>query len=407
MINKTSPKVLLLENIHPSAAQQLREHQLQVDLKKDALSITQLQKQLQKYQLLGIRSRTQINSEALQYTQELLAIGIFGIGYNHVDLQACQQSGIAVFNAPYSNTRSVVELTLGNIIALARRSFDRSMNLHQGNWQKSADHCFELRGKTLGIIGYGNIGSQLSVLAESLGMQVIYYDIVEKLPLGNARKCRTLNELLKKSDIVTVHVDGNSQNTDLISQPQFELMKPGALFLNLSRGHIVQVQDLAKSLTTGHLGGAAIDVYPEEPKSNGPGFQTLLQNLPNVILTPHIGAATSEAQQNIAQFMSDKLLNFLHTGDTTLSLNFPQLQLPRPNGFHRISHIHQNVPGVLANINSTLAKYKLNIEGQYLKTNDTIGYVVTDVNKPVKAKVIKELSAISQTIKVRIVNGNW
>ena len=399
-------KALLLENIHLQAAEQLREQGIGADTFDQALTPSKLNQKLPGYHFLGIRSRTTINPQVLQYTKELLAIGIFGIGYNHVDLKACQHSGIAVFNAPYSNTRSVVELTLGNIIALARRSFDRSTQLHQGNWQKSADQCFELRDKTLGIIGYGNIGSQLSVLAENLGMRVIYYDITEKLPLGNARKCQTMNELLQTADIITVHVDGRPENTNLISNSQFQLMKPGVLFLNLSRGFVVQVDDLVKSLRTGRLGGAAIDVYPEEPKSNGPGFHTPLQKLPNVILTPHIGAATAEAQQNIARFMADKLLDYLRTGDTTLSLNFPQLQLPKPNSFYRISHIHKNVPGVLANINSIIAKHKLNIEGQYLKTNETIGYVVTDVNKPVTTKVLQELKHIDNTVKVRLINGN-
>ena len=309
--------------------------------------------------------------------------------------------GIAVFNAPFSNTRSVVELTLAELIVLARRVPEKNPKMHRGEWDKSASGSFEIRGKTLGIIGYGNIGAQLSVLAEAVGLKVIYYDTAEKLQLGNATKYKNLDELLPLADIVTLHIDGRPENQDFFGEKEFGLMKKGALFINNARGHVVSVPALAAALRSGHLGGAAIDVFPYEPKTNQESFESELRGLPNVLLTPHIGGSTAEAQRNIAEFVPERIMEYVNTGNTQQSVNFPNIQLPVQPG-HRLIHIHTNVPGVLANINNVLAQHHVNILGQYLKTNELIGYVITDINREYDHDVIQALREVEHTIKFRV-----
>lgn len=399
---KNRINVLLLENIHPIASEIFKAEGYSVETLPKALDENQLSNYLRNVSILGVRSKTALSKGVLQSTDKLIAVGVYAIGTNHIDLKTASLQGISVFNAPYSNTRSVVELTIGNIIALYRKVFEKSTMLHRGIWDKSAADCHEIRGKTLGIIGYGNIGSQLSVIAEDLGMKVLFYDIADKLVLGNAEKCSTLEQLLKSADIITVHVDGRPENNHLISKKEFALMKDGVLFLNLSRGNIVDINALASYIKSKKIAGSAIDVYPYEPKQNGESFSSSLQNLPNTILTPHIGAGTVEAQERIGEFVTRKIINYINEGATTLSLSMPNVQVPAMQHAHRLLHIHRNSPGVLAKINSILAKNDINIEGQFLKTNEDIGYVITDVNKKHDKKVIEELKNISETIKLRI-----
>jgi D-3-phosphoglycerate dehydrogenase len=331
-----------------------------------------------------------------------MAIGAFCIGTNHIDLATCQEKGIVVFNAPFSNTRSVVELAIGEIIMLIRNIPDRSQAMHQGIWNKSARGSYEIRGKQLGIIGYGNIGSQLSILAESLGLKVCYYDIREKQALGNAKKCDTLDELLIQSDIVSLHIDGRRDNTHFIGIREFELMKEGVIFLNLSRGQVVDINALKDHIRSGKVVGTAVDVFPAEPKSNDESFISELRGLPNTLLTPHIGGSTLEAQENIAQFVPFKIIEYINAGNTTNSVNFPELQLPVLKDAHRLIHIHHNVPGILARINNILANHNINVVGQYLKTNEKIGYMILAVNKEYDRQVIKEFRKIENTIRFRV-----
>ena len=399
---KNRIKVLLLENIHPDAQQTFKEEGYTVESISKSLSEEQLCEAIRDVSILGIRSKTQITEKVLNNAGKLLSIGAFCIGTNQIDLKGCMAKGVAVFNAPFSNTRSVVELALGEIILLMRNIFDKSKDLHSGKWNKSAASSYEVRGKKLGIIGYGNIGTQLSILAEDLGMDVYFYDKIDKLALGNTKKCDTLKELLKKCDIITVHIDGDASNENFISEKEFKQMKNGVIFLNLSRGHVVDIKALVKNITSGKINGAAVDVYPEEPLENTNEFKNELQNLPNVILTPHIGGSTEEAQKNIADFVPDKIIDFINSGNSFFSVNFPNLQLPSFEKAHRLIHIHDNVPGILAKINLTLSDHNINIMGQYLKTNETIGYVITDIDKNYKAEVIKELKNIPHTIKFRV-----
>ncbi len=399
---KSKIKVLLLENIHSKAVERFRKEGYQIEEIKSALSEKELEEKIADVSILGIRTRTSITPRVLQKARKLLAIGTFTVGFNHVDLAESAKRGIVVFNAPHSNTRSVAELALGEMIMLVRRIADKSALLHKGIWDKSAEGSHEIRGKTLGIVGYGNIGSQVSVLAEQLGMKVIFYNTSEKLALGNARRCRNLKELLKEADIVTIHVSGKPENHNLIGKPELSLMKKGALFLNLSRGFVVDLSALAAALETGHIAGAAVDVYPSEPENNNKKLHVPLQGLKNVILTPHIAGSTAEAQLAIGEFVSEKIIQFVNSGSTVLSLNFPEVQLPALRHGHRLIHIHENKPGVLASINSVLGTNKINIEGQFLKTNDYIGYVITDVGKKYDPVVIKELRNISGTIRLRI-----
>lgn len=398
---KNRIKVLLLENPDARATELFTQEGYQVERVPGGLDEDELIERIEGVSILGIRSKTQVTERVLEAANRLIAIGAFCIGTNQIDLPAARRRGVAVFNAPFSNTRSVVELALGEIIMLARRIPEKSPKMHVGEWDKSAKGAFEIRGKKLGIVGYGNIGSQLSVVAEAVGMQVLYFDVAEKLQLGNAVKCRTLEELLPQADVVTLHIDGRPDNKHYFGAAEFALMKPGALFLNNARGHVVDVPALADALRSGHLGGAAIDVFPYEPKTNHEPFENELRGLPNVLLTPHIGGSTAEAQRNIAEFVPERIMAFINTGNTQQSVNFPNIQLPAQPG-HRLIHIHTNVPGVLARINNVLASHHVNILGQYLKTNEQIGYVITDIDKEYDQEVIKALRAVEHTIKFRV-----
>nr|PZN50339.1 MAG: phosphoglycerate dehydrogenase [Bacteroidota bacterium] len=394
--------MLLLENVHPVAVARLREEGFNVETEKKALSEDELCERIKDVSVLGIRSKTQVTRRVLDNAKRLMVIGAFCIGTNQIDLKAATEKGIAVFNAPFSNTRSVVELAVGEMIMLIRNIPDKSVKMHQGIWDKSAKGSYEVRGKKLGIIGYGNIGTQLSVLAEALGMKVLYYDREEKLALGNAVKCRSLNELLEQADVVTLHVDGRESNTNMIGPREFELMKNGVIFLNLSRGHVVDINALRENILSGKVAGCGIDVFPEEPASNDEEFVSPLRGLPNTILTPHIGGSTSEAQENIGYFVPAKIADYINTGSTSNSVNFPNLTLPTLKDAHRLIHIHENVPGVIARINRLLADTGVNIVGQYLKTNEQIGYVITDINKAYDKEVIKALRKVEHTIKFRV-----
>lgn len=394
--------VLLLEKIHPVAGARLREAGYPVREVPASLSGTELKAHLGDVAVVGIRSKTQLTREVLDAAPELVAVGAFCIGTNQIDLDACLERGIPVFNAPFANTRSVVEMALGEMIVLFRDILRKSSLLHEGVWQKSAPGAREIRGKRLGIVGYGNIGAQLSVLAEGLGMEVRYYDVAEKLAMGNARPAYSLGELLEWSDVVTVHVDGSPENENLFGAAEFARMKKGSVFINLARGHVVELDALRDALDSGHLKGAALDVFPYEPKEDGVPFSSPLQGYRNVILTPHIGGSTEEAQEAIGRFVPDKLMAFLEKGSTNLSVNFPNLQLPELRGSHRLVHVHRNVPGILARISRTLADREINIVGQYLKTNEQIGYVITDVGHDYEEEVIAELRAIPDTIRMRV-----
>ncbi|HNV28553.1 MAG TPA: phosphoglycerate dehydrogenase [Cyclobacteriaceae bacterium] len=399
---KNRINVLLLENVHPYAVEAFKAEGFNVEVYPAGLDEDELCEKITNVSVLGIRSKTMVTAKVLASANRLMTIGAFCIGTNQIDLKEATKRGIAVFNAPYSNTRSVVELVIGEIIMLIRNITDKSAKMHNGIWDKSAKGSFEIRGKKLGIVGYGNIGSQLSVLAESLGMKVFYYDREERLALGNATKCKSMKELLEQSDIVSLHVDGRKENTNLFGKKEFDMMKKGVIFLNLSRGHVVDIAALKQNIQSGKVAGCAVDVFPHEPKSNDEEFVSELRGLPNTILTPHIGGSTLEAQENIAQFVSGKFLDYINTGGTSNSVNFPNLSLPILENAHRLIHIHSNVPGILAKINQILATNGINIVGQYLKTNESIGYVITDINKEYNKEVIKELRAIEHTIKFRV-----
>lgn len=399
---KNRIKVLLLENIHPDAAATFKEEGYQVELLGHSLPEDELCKAIEDVSIIGIRSKTKLTRKVLDHAQRLIGVGAFCIGTNQIDLEACLERGIAAFNAPYSNTRSVVELVIGEIILLMRGIPDKNRLMHEGKWLKSAKNSNEIRGKTLGIIGYGNIGAQLSVLAEALGMKVLYYDHVDKLALGNAVRCNSMKEVLKKSDIVTLHVDGDPLNRGIFGAKEFKQMKQGSLFLNLSRGFVVDVEALRDMIESGHIRGASVDVFPKEPRSNDESFTSPLQGLPNTILTPHIGGSTMEAQVDIASYVPDKLISYINTGNSFASVNFPNLQLPSQQRYHRLIHIHRNIPGILAQINRILSEHDCNIVGQYLKTNETIGYVITDIDKKYDKEVTKALRKIENTIKFRV-----
>ncbi|HRP38862.1 MAG: phosphoglycerate dehydrogenase [Chitinophagales bacterium] len=401
---KEKIKVLFLENISDAAVEEI-QHAGYINIRKvsGALSEAELIKELKDVHLLGIRSKTQITEKVLQKANKLLAIGCYCIGINQVNLKAASANGVAVFNSPYSNTRSVAELVIGLSIMLIRKVIDKNNAAHKGVWQKDAKGSFELRGKTLGIIGYGNIGSQVSVMAEALGMNVLFYDVESKLPLGNASSARTLKELLSKSNIVTLHVPSDKTTHNLLNETTLTQMKKGAILINHSRGDVVDIPALKKALESGHLSGAAIDVFPVEPEKNGASFKTELAGLSNVILTPHVGGSTEEAQYNIGLDVTSKLLNYLERGITTGSHSIPPLNLTPQANTHRILHVHKNVPGVLGQINSQLSKHKINILGQYLKTNEDIGYVVLDVDTKLSKEALSVLKEIDETIKVRAV----
>ncbi len=398
---KNRIRALLLEDVDPVGAQLLREEGYQVETLSGSLDQNELAERVADINILGIRSKTRVTPQVLENAKRLIGIGAFCVGTNEVDLLNCTQRGIAVFNAPFSNTRAVVELALGAIISLARRVPERSARLHAGVWEKSTSGSFEIRGKKLGLVGYGNIGAQLSVLAEAVGMHVLYFDVAEKLQLGNAAKCRSLHELLQQADVVSIHVDGRAENANLIGAAEFAAMKPGAVFLNLSRGHVVDLSALAQALRSGHISGAALDVFPVEPKNNQEPFESELRGMPNVILTPHVGGSTAEAQRNIAQFVPERIIAYMNTGNTQQCVNLPNLQLPVQQA-HRLIHLHANVPGVLASINNLLAAHRVNILGQYLKTNEQVGYVITDIDKEYNPDVVGELRKVEHTIKFRV-----
>jgi D-3-phosphoglycerate dehydrogenase len=399
---KSRINILLLENVHPIGIELMKAEGYNVEVISSALSEDELAEKIKKVSVLGIRSKTQVTKKVLENANRLMAIGAFCIGTNQIDLETCQEKGIAVFNAPFSNTRSVVELAIAEIIFLMRKMLDKAISMHKGNWDKSASGSFEIRGKKLGIIGYGNIGSQLSVLAENMGLDVYYYDVIERLALGNATKIDALDELLETCDVISLHVDGRKENELLINEEKIALMKKGSYLINLSRGHVVDVAALRDALTSGHLAGACIDVFPSEPKNNSEPFESELIGLPNTILSPHIGGSTLEAQKNIAHFVPGKIIEYINTGNTYNSVNFPNIQLPFLKNAHRLIHIHLNEPGIMARINKILADYDINIVGQYLKTNEKIGYVITDIDKAYSSKVIDDLKAIEGTIRFRV-----
>ncbi len=397
-------RMLLLENIHPAAVERLEEAGYSVETVKGALDEDELIDRIKGVHVLGIRSKTNVTPAVLDAADRLLAVAAFCIGTNQIDLDACAARGVAVFNAPYSNTRSVVELAIGLTITLMRDVVDKSAAMHVGKWNKSAEGSRELRGKTLGIVGYGAIGSQLSVLAEALGMRVVFHDLSERLALGNAKRMRSLDALLAEADVVSLHVDGRRENTNLIGAAQFQTMRPGTLFLNLSRGHVVDIGALAQAIGSGRVGGAALDVFPEEPRTNADPFDSPLMGLKNVILTPHIGGSTEEAQEAIAEFAAERLLGYLNRGDTTFCVNLPNVQLAEVSGGHRILHIHRNQPGVMAELNRELSAAGLNILGQHLKTDERTGYVITDVDRDYDPQALRVLKNLAGTLRFRLLH---
>ncbi|MFN4288451.1 MAG: phosphoglycerate dehydrogenase [Brevundimonas sp.] len=395
-------RVLLLEGVHPLAVRRLTDEGYSVEVRDGALDEAALIEAVRGVHVLGVRSKSEVSARVIEAADRLLAVGAFCIGVNQIDLEACRRRGIAVFNAPHSNTRSVVELAIGHIIALSRGVIDHDRRMKSGLWQKSASGAHEVRGKTLGIVGYGAIGTQLSVLAETLGMSVVFHDLVERLALGNAWRARTLDEVLRVSDVVSLHVDGRASNAHLIGAREITAMKRGAALINLSRGHVLDLDAAAEALRSGQLSGLALDVYPHEPAANGPGFECPLAGLANVILTPHIGGSTEEAQAAIADFAAERLLAYLGRGDTTFCVNLPNVQLAEVSGAHRILHIHENRPGVLADLNRALSEAGLNILGQHLKTLDDVGYVITDVDADYDPAHMRRLKDNPATLRFRL-----
>jgi D-3-phosphoglycerate dehydrogenase len=396
-------RVLLLESVHPAAEQILRSSGFDVEAVGRALDEDELVERIAGVQLLGIRSKTHVTHRVLEAADELIAIGAFCIGTNQIDVAAASSRGVAVFNAPFSNTRSVVELAIAEIIAMTRRLTEKNDLMHNGVWDKSAEGAHEVRGRTLGIVGYGNIGSQLSVLAENLGMKVLFFDTQDKLALGNARRCLSMKELLAEADVVTLHVDGRPTNKNFFSEADFATMRPGSLFLNLSRGFVVDYAALRKHIESGHISGAAVDVFPVEPKGRGDEFVSELRGLPNVILTPHIGGSTEEAQEDIGRFVAGKFRDFVLDGSTGMSVNVPGLTLPRPTNTLRMIHFHHNVPGVLARVNGLLADGGVNVEAQLLGTRGDLGYVVTDSASGTTQAIVDAIRALPETIRLRII----
>ncbi|HEX8435144.1 phosphoglycerate dehydrogenase [Archangium sp.] len=397
-------KVLLLENIHVSAEEMLAAEGFSVERLKGAFKPEELEERIQGVHLLGIRSKTNVFEPALAKAPNLLAVGAFCIGTNQVDLKSANRHGVPVFNAPFSNTRSVAELVIAEIIMLTRQLGDRSREVHAGQWRKVATGSHEVRGKTLGIIGYGHIGSQLGVLAEAMGMRVIFYDVMTKLPLGNTRSMPTLNDLLENSDFVTLHVPATPSTEWMIGETQLKRMRPGSYLINASRGTVVDIPALARALKSGHLAGAAVDVYPEEPETNSDGFVTELQGLPNVILTPHIGGSTEEAQAAIGKEVATSLIKYVKAGATTGAVNFPQVEAPLIPGTHRILNVHRNVPGVLRDINKIVSDLNANIHAQVLSTDANIGYLVMDLDQDVANPVCEAIAGLKTDIKTRILS---
>lgn len=392
-------KALLLENVHPAALDLLTERGIEVTSLDGALEGEELIQALNGIDILGIRSRTYVTKDVINACPQLKTIGAFCIGTNQIDVAHATQAGIPVFNAPFSNTRSVVELVIGEIIALARHLTDQNTKMQEGIWVKSAKGAHEVRGRTLGIVGYGNIGSQLSVLAESLGMRVVFYDIADKLALGNAVRCETLDELLRISDVVSLHVDGRKENTGFFTRDMINAMKPRAFLMNLCRGMVVDMDGLKEALESGHIAGAAIDVFPQEPANSGDEFVCQLQGIDNVILTPHIGGSTAEAQEDIGQYVAGKLVDYSLFGATSMSVNIPQVHMDT-SGVSRILHHHANVPGVLAKVNTIYSSHGVNVETQQLSTRGTVGYAVTDIDAPMTDELLGELESLPETIRV-------
>lgn len=397
-------RVLLLESIHPSAVKLLESQGFDVKTMKGALKPDELVEAIRGVHLLGIRSKTTVLEPVLRSSPELLAVGCFCIGTNQVDLKAANHHGTPVFNAPFSNTRSVAELVIAEVVMLSRHLADRIQEMHAGKWRKVALGSREIRGKTLGIVGYGHIGSQVGVLAESLGMRVVYYDIATKLPLGNNANAGTLEALLEVSDFVTLHVPETTQTQNLIGEAQLQRMKKGAALINNARGTVVDIGALAGALKEGHLSGAAVDVFPTEPESNLDGFVTPLQGLNNVIMTPHIGGSTEEAQESIGREVASSLLKFARTGSTTGAVNFPQVELPPNPGTHRILNVHRNVPGVLRDINKLVSDLNANIHAQVLATDAAIGYLIMDLDQDVAGEVCRQVAELDTDITTRIVS---
>ncbi len=400
---KEKIKILLVENISPTAVSEFHKAGYsQIEELIPALEEKDLIEKIKDVHILGIRSKSQITKNVIDNANKLIGIGAFCIGTNQIDLDASTSQGIAVFNSPYSNTRSVAELILAFSIVLIRKIPEKNQGAHIGEWLKDASGCYELRGKTLGIIGYGHIGSQVSVLAEALGLRVTYYDIEPKLPLGNAMSLNSLEELLSISDIVTLHVPGNETTKNMLDEIHLKMLKRGSIVLNLARGDVMDLNALRRMIETGHVMGVAVDVFPHEPKGKDEAFVSPLQGLKNVILTPHIGGSTVEAQQNIGLDVATKLVNYLDSGSSVGSVSIPALNLPVQKNTNRILHIHQNVPGVMSEINGTLSRLNVNIMGQFLKTNDQIGYVVLDVEKQENTELLNELKKVKSTLRSRV-----
>ncbi len=402
-LEKSKIKFLLLEGVHPSAVETLEQSgYTNVECHPKALPPEELKAAIAGAHFVGIRSRTQLSSEILSHAKKLVAVGCFCIGTNQVDLRSATERGVAVFNAPFSNTRSVAELVIAEAILLLRGIAEKNAAAHRGQWMKSATNAFEIRGKRLGIIGYGNIGMQLGVMAEGLGMQVQFYDVVNKLPLGNARQVPSLNQLLAHSDVVSLHVPETASTRMMIGQAELAQMPAGSILVNASRGTVVDIDALAASLESGHLGGAGIDVFPVEPRSNEDEFVSPLRRFNNTFLTPHIGGSTVEAQENIGMEVAEKLARYSDNGTTTSSVNFPEVALPEHAGSHRLLHIHHNVPGVMSAINNVFSENNLNVSAQYLQTNDSIGYVVIDIDAEYSDIALAKLAAIEGTIRSRV-----
>ena len=399
---KSKINVLLLEKLDKYAEEKFQKEGYNVEIFEGSLDEVELIKKIKNISILGIRSKTVISKKVIDSAERLLSIGAFCIGTNQIDLKHCSNNGIAVFNAPYSNTRSVVEIVIAQIINLLRSIVKKSNEMHDGKWSKDSINSHEIRNKTIGIIGYGNIGSQLSVLCESLGMNVLYFDKLDKLSIGNAKKVSSLPELLKESDIVSLHIDGSEENSNFISVKEFEMMKKDSILINYSRGNVVDINALKKYLINNKLLGAAIDVFPKEPLNNSEKFQSELRGIKNLILSPHIGGSTKEAQKNIGNYVPNKIIDFINTGNTSNCVNFPTLSLPEQRESHRFIHIHKNEPGVLLNINKIISSFDINIKGQYLKTIEDIGYVITDIDRKYDKSVIKKLKEVNHTIKLRV-----
>ncbi|TCK04730.1 phosphoglycerate dehydrogenase [Marinobacterium mangrovicola] len=401
-LDKSKIKILLLEGVHQSAVDTLNaQGYTNIEYHTGSLPEEELIERIKDVHFIGIRSRTQLTEKVFAAAEKLVAVGCFCIGTNQVDLKAATQAGIAVFNAPYSNTRSVAELVLAESIILLRGVAEKSAKAHRGIWQKSAKNSYEIRGKKLGIVGYGSIGSQLSVLAEGLGMHVYFYDVITKLPLGNATQVSSMAELLGMCDIITLHVPETASTQNMMGQVQFEQMKDGAIFLNAARGTVVDIEALCAALDSGKLLGAAVDVFPVEPRSNDDEFISPLREFDNVILTPHVGGSTMEAQENIGYEVAEKLAKYSDNGSSITSVNFPEVALPEHPQSHRILHVHQNIPGVLSKINNVFSDNDINISGQYLQTNETVGYVVIDVDADYSHVALEKLSEIDGTIRCR------